>query len=112
MSANLLRRALMILLAGAFLAATILQISLSASAAGSDATMVEHDRGDGNATPCKGIPFNCLSDLGCIFMISLPAPQLAISTDLAWSSVVYGVPPVAAGGRSIKPDLGPPIPSA
>ncbi len=112
MSARLLRRALVILLAGAFVAATVLQISLSASAAGSDTTKVEHDRGDGNSMPCEGIPFNCLSDLGCIFLVSLPAPQLTISTGLAWSPVVYAMPSDAARGRSIKPDLGPPIRSA
>jgi hypothetical protein len=113
MPVSLPRRALMILFAGAFLAATILQSSLAASAAAaSDAAMVGHDRGDGDAMPCKTIPVNCLSGLGCIFMISLPAPQLTISADLAWSSVVYGARPVAPGGRSIKPDLGPPIRSA
>lgn len=112
MSVRLLRRILMILLAGAFFGATTLQVSFSASAAGADMIMVDQDNGDGNPMPCKGIAINCLSDLGCIFMISLPAPQLTMATDLAWSSVVYGLPSNAAAGRSIEPDLGPPIQSA
>ena len=109
MPVRLLRRILVILLVGAFLGATTLQASLSVSAVDTEMTMVDQDGGNGNPMPCKGITLNCLSDLGCIFMISLPAPQLTIASDLAWSPVVYGSPSNAAAGRSIAPDLGPPI---
>jgi hypothetical protein len=102
----------MILLVGAFFGATTLQVSLRVSAAGTRMTMVDQDNGDGNPMPCKGVTLNCLSELGCIFMLSLPAPQLTMATDLAWSPVVYGLPSNAAAGRSIAPDLGPPIQSA
>jgi hypothetical protein len=112
MSVSPLRRILMILLVGAFLGATTLQVFPSASAASAEMTMVDQGNGDGNPMPCKGIALNCLSDLGCIFMVSLPAPQPTIATDLAWSSVVYGSPSNATVGRSIAPDLGPPIQSA
>ena len=112
MPVRLLRRILMILLAGAFFGAATLQVSLSLSAAHTEMAMVDQNGGDGNPMPCKGITLNCLSDLGCIFMISLPAPQLTIATDPAWSAVVYGLPSNAAAGRSIAPDLGPPIQSA
>ncbi len=111
MPVRLLRRILMILLAGAFFGATTLQVSLGATAASPEMTMPDQDNGDGNPVPCKGITLNCLSDLGCIFMISLPAPQLTIASDLAWSPVVYGSPSNASAGHSMAPDLGPPIQS-
>ncbi|SRR6266702_8301680 len=109
---RLLRRISMLLLVGAFVSATILQVPLSASAAGTEMTMPDRDGGNGNSMPCKSGAFDCQSDLGCIFLISLPAPQSAIAAILAWSSVVYDLPSSAVAGRSIEPDLGPPIPSA
>jgi hypothetical protein len=112
MPVRLLRRILMILLVGAFFGATTLEVFPGASAASAEMTMPDQDNGDGNPVPCKAVTLNCLSDLGCIFMLSLPAPQLTIATDLAWSPVVYGLPSNAAAGRSIAPDLGPPIQSA
>jgi len=109
MPVRLLRRILMILLAGAFFGATTLQVSLSATAANIEMTVVDQDGGNDNPMPCKGVTLNCLSNLGCIFMVGLLAPQLTIATDLPWSPVVYGSPSNASAGHSMAPDLGPPI---
>jgi hypothetical protein len=51
----------------------------------------------------------CVTDLGCIFLMSLAAPDLTLVTVTAWSSVTYPGLDQALRGRTIKPALGPPI---
>ena len=43
----------------------------------------------GDKMPCKGMLPNCVTDIGCIFLVSLPAPDLTLVTMTAWSSVIY-----------------------
>jgi hypothetical protein len=62
--------------------------------------------------PCKGKKRGCVSDLGCIFLVSLPAPDLTLVTVTAWSFVSYDYAFQGLRGRTIKPALGPPIPLA
>ena len=59
--------------------------------------------------PCKGMLPNCVTDIGCIFLVSLPAPDLTLVALTAWSSVIYNNTSEGLRGRTIKPALGPPI---
>jgi hypothetical protein len=63
----------------------------------------------GDNMPCKGMPPGCFGDLGCIFLVSLPAPDLTVASVTAWSSVSYDNAHQELRGRTIKPALGPPI---
>ena len=111
---KLLRQILALLIVTAYVGATVFQAA-PVFAAGSDMSrssmngmMHEHD-GPGDKMPCKGMLPNCVTDIGCIFLVSLPAPELGLVTATAWSSVIYDNAPEALGGRTIKPALGPPI---
>ena len=60
--------------------------------------------------PCsKGMKSGCVTELGCIFMVSLPAANPGIATVIGWSPVTYTVSAEFLPGHSIKPALGPPI---
>ena len=66
---------------------------------------------DGGAPmPCKGKVPTCMTDLGCIFMIGLPAVSPALTmTRLSLSRIHYGDLAQLAGGFTRKPALDPPI---
>jgi len=69
-----------------------------------------HDhQNPGDKMPCKGMLPGCVTDLGCIFLVSLPAPDLTLVGVTAWSSVSYHTASQGLHGRTIKPALGPPI---
>ena len=51
----------------------------------------------------------CVTDLGCIFLMSLAAPDLTLVTVTAWSLVTYPGSDQALRGRTIRPALGPPF---
>jgi len=59
--------------------------------------------------PCKGMLPGCVTDLGCIFLVSLPVPNLTLVTLTAWSTVFYNTASKGLRGRTIKPALVPPI---
>ena len=63
----------------------------------------------GDKMPCKGMLPGCITDLGCIFLVSLPARDLTLVTMTAWLSVIYDTSSDRLRGRTIKPALGPPI---
>jgi hypothetical protein len=76
------------------------------------ATMMVH----GNAAlapmkqPCKRIPFDCATQLGCICSPALPSPLTALASPVAWELLSYWPRLAAASvGLSIKPNLRPPI---
>jgi len=71
--------------------------------------MVHWQAGQANKMPCKGKLPNCMTDVGCIFLLSMPTPDLTLFTMTGWSSVTYNNAPEALRGRTIKPALGPPI---
>jgi hypothetical protein len=54
---------------------------------------------------CKGMLPNCVTDIGCIFLVSLPAPDLTLVAMTAWSSVIYDKTSEGSRGRTIKPEL-------
>src|ERR1700694_2077736 len=114
MPVKLLRRILALLIVTAYLGATVLQAapvypaSADMSHSSMNGMMHEHDS-PGDKMPCKGMLPNCVTDIGCIFLVSLPAPDLTLVAMTAWSPVVYDNTSEGSRGRTIKPALGPPI---
>jgi hypothetical protein len=114
MPVNLLRRILALLIVTAYVGATVFQAA-PFFAAGTDTSrssmngmMHEHD-GPGDKMPCKGMLPNCVTDIGCIFLVTVTTPDLNFFTTTTWSSVIYDNASKALRGRTIKPALGPPI---
>jgi len=94
MPVKLLRQTLILLIAAAYIGATMLQAapSFAASSETHHAAMggtTDHRDQPGNKMPCKGMPPGCVTDLGCIFLVSLPAPDLTFASVTEWSSVSY-----------------------
>src|SRR5258708_26393861 len=83
-------------------------VSAETGSAAMNGMMHELD-GQGEKMPCKGMLPNCVTDIGCIFLVSLPAPDLTLVAMTAWSSVIYDNTSERSRGRTIKPPLGPPI---
>jgi hypothetical protein len=114
MLVTLLRRIVTIFIVIAYVGATMLQVApaTAANATMSQTTMggISHGQDNpGHKMPCKGMLPGCVTDLGCIFLVSLPPPGLTFVTVTAWSSVSYDNPSQGLNGRTIKPALGPPI---
>src|SRR5712671_6148841 len=91
MSVNLLRRILALLIVTAYVGATVLQVApANANMSSSSINGMMHEQdGQGDKMPCKGMLPGCVTDLGCIFLVSLPAPDPTLVTMTAWSSVTY-----------------------
>jgi len=114
MPVKLLRRILTLLIVTAYVGATMLPVAptYAANAAINSSSMngMMHEQdGPGDKMPCKGMLPGCVTDLGCIFLVSVPSPDLTLVTMTAWSSVIYTGSSESLRGRSIKPALGPPI---
>ena len=113
MAVKLLRRILALLIVTAYVGATVQAAPAYAAHAdmnhsSMNGMMHEHDS-PGDKMPCKGMLPNCVTDIGCIFLVSLPAPDLTLVAMTAWSSVIYDNTSEGSRGRTIKPALGPPI---
>ena len=111
---KLLRRILVLLIVTAYIGATVFQVApvFAASAATGSAAMngmTHEEPGHSDKMPCKGTLPNCMTDFGCIFLVTMPAPDFDLFTSTSWSSVIYDNGPNALRGRTIKPALGPPI---
>jgi len=107
-----LRRVIAVLILTAYASAALVQhVPFAHAMAGDMSTgMAQHQEGPSRPMPCKSTPQPCIADLGCVFLISLPAisdPRLL--TLSAWASVEYPTLQNPLHGRSIKPALGPPI---
>ena len=111
---KLLRQILALVIVTAYVGATVFQVA-PVFAAGTDMSrssmngMMHEQDSPGDKMPCKGMLPGCVTDLGCIFLVSLPTPNVALFTVTAWSSVIYTGSSELLRGRSIKPALGPPI---
>ena len=117
MQVKLLRRILTLLIVTAYMSATMFQVAptyatnADMSSAAMSGMMHEHN-GRGEKMPCKGMLPNCMTDIGCIFLVSVPTSNLTLFTTTTWSPVIYDNASDALPGRTIKPALGPPIPLA
>jgi hypothetical protein len=114
MPVKLLRQTLALLIVTAYVGATMFQVAptyaanADMSSAAMNGMMHEQD-GQGDKMPCKGMLPGCITELGCIFLVSLPSTDLTLVTVTAWSSVIYDNASEGLPGRTIKPALGPPI---
>jgi hypothetical protein len=109
-----LRQLVTLLIVVAYIGATTLQAvpSYAASADMNHAVMggMMHDQDNpADKKPCKGMLPGCVTDVGCIFFVTLPLPGLTVPTVTVWSSVSYDNASQGLHGRTIKPALGPPI---
>ncbi len=107
----LLRRILALLIVTVFMGAAMFQLAPTSQAmTGNMSSGIVHHDAPTDKTPCNGTALPCMTDLGCIFLVGLPAmPEPPLLTTTAWSSVLYTGSPDALHGRSVKPALGPPI---
>ncbi len=106
---RLLRQIISMLLVSAYLSATVFATAPAAFAAPcemSSGMTMQHGADD--QMPCKGLKTGCVTELGCVFMVSLPTPDLTITAAIDWSPVTYTVSAEFLDGRSTKPALGPP----
>lgn len=108
---KLLRQVLALLIVTAYVGATLLQaVPTMAAPAAAMTGMMPDQNSQGDQMPCTGMAPHCVTDLGCVFLVSLPAaPDPDFYTATEWSSVTYAGSPQILHGRSIKPALGPPI---
>src|SRR5689334_12562365 len=108
MSAKRLRQILTLFIVTAYIGATMLQTApVSAAGIGPHHAamggMMHDQQPPGDKMPCKGMLPGCISDLGCIFLVSLAAPDMTVVTVTAWSSVSYDNTSQGLRGRTIKP---------
>lgn len=59
--------------------------------------------------PCTGHMPNCIDHLGCLTVSALPASPVSVAVAFEWTSLDYNLAPTALSGRSVKPELSPPI---
>jgi hypothetical protein len=70
---------------------------------------MQADMGSAPATPCKGMDPECVKQMGCLGIASLPLPQPALPVVFAYHKVAWWLAASSPSGRSIKPALSPPI---
>jgi hypothetical protein len=62
--------------------------------------------------PCKGMIPVCADSLGCAVVVDLPAPPSAEFVAVNWVQVVWAAAGTTLAGRTVPPELFPPILSA
>ncbi|SRR6266576_6849325 len=73
-------------------------------------TMPPDDGGSGQKAPCQGSDLpECIKQMGCLGTPSLPLRFSASFVPFAYGKVSYWAPAILGDGRSIEPDLLPPI---
>ena len=60
-------------------------------------------------TPCKDKVPGCMTDLGCLFVVGIPAPATRVGERLAWGRVTYWAMANLTEGIAPEPHLEPPI---
>jgi hypothetical protein len=113
MPVRLLRQILSMLLVAAYLSATVFTTMPVAYAAPSEMSggmmMQQNGASDQMPMPCsKGVKTGCVTELGCVFMVSLQAPDLTLTAAIDWLPVTYSASAEFLAGRPMKPALGPP----
>ena len=59
--------------------------------------------------PCKDKVPGCMTDLGCLFVVGIPAPPTRVGEHLAWGRVTYWAMANPTKGIAPEPHLEPPI---
>ena len=96
-----------------FVLVMTMQVVPHASAMPSDISMSMDDMDMSNCdhlgAPCKGMTPACIDSMGCTAIAALPTTPLLTSAPLHWDVLSYGLVDVAMNGRTIRPELFPPI---
>ena len=71
--------------------------------------MPPHDAGTSHVKPCHGMDPECVKQMRCLGTPSVPLRVAGNFARLAFDKVIYWAPATFRDGRSIKPDLSPPI---
>ena len=113
MPLRLFRQILTALIVTAYLGASVFTSAPGAfAAADMPAGMtMGSDQGDhGMPMPCgKSMKLGCITEAGCIFMVSLTPHHPGLVSRIGWSIVTYTADAEFLQGHSIKPPLDPPI---
>ena len=64
---------------------------------------------DQSSMPCKGMTPTCIDVMGCVVTVAVPLAPLSTPTVLKWAEVAYSCTISLPTGRSVPPDLFPPI---
>ena len=124
MLVRLLRRAVVLLVASAFLGGATIQALppsdllsppardvMAAMDAMADCPLMQaaHQSGPAKPMPCNGMTPDCMKWMGCIGFPSLPTPVAQASAPVEYGRVAYWSAVRLGDGVSIKPNLLPPI---
>ena len=71
--------------------------------------MLPDDGGSGQKTPRRGMDPECIKQMGCLGTPSLPLRQGSGFVPILYTVVTYWTAALLRDGRSIEPDLFPPI---
>ncbi|MFI4987100.1 MAG: hypothetical protein ACHQF3_06650 [Alphaproteobacteria bacterium] len=74
------------------------------SMAGMDMSNCDHQ-----TAPAKGLTPACADGMCCVTIIGLPTPPLTAPASFKWGVLSYNVFDVALSGRTIRPEIPPPI---
>ncbi|MHB1206865.1 MAG: hypothetical protein ACYCZX_14945 [Rhodospirillaceae bacterium] len=108
MKVGIIKRLIAVFLAVAFLSVTFGQVALSTGQPHSSMKMAGMTGHDMSMPCCKDKMPPCMNELGCIFMVSLPAQPTPAAVQLVWSSVDYWTVSQDFRGRTPAPNLKPP----
>jgi len=90
-----------------------MQVVPHASAMPSDTSMsmdgMDMSNCDHSRAPCKGMTPACIDSMGCATIVALPTAPLLTSAPLHWDVLSYGFVDARMNGRTIRPELFPPI---
>ncbi len=108
MPVRLLRQIFSVLLVVVYVSATIITVAPVANAApqgmSGGMTMKTGDASGKMPMPCsKNMKPGCVTELGCMFMVSLPVANPGIATVIGWSTVTYTVSAEFLPENSIQP---------
>lgn len=84
--------------------ASAMPSDMSISMDGMDMSNCDHP-----GAPCKGMTPACIDNMGCATIAALPATPLLTSAPLRWDVLSYRLVDAAMAGRTIRPELFPPI---
>jgi len=70
---------------------------------------LQHQGGSTRSMPCKSMDPECVKQMGCLGIASLPLRQAALEGPFAYGKAAYWTPVLNRAGRSIEPELLPPI---
>jgi hypothetical protein len=104
-----LRRFLTLCLAAALLVGATVQV-LPWNAAMADTGHSDQMAGctEPQAPPVKHMP-NCIDHYGCLTVQALPTAPTALSMPFQWAPIAYIADATSLVGRSVEPELSPPI---